>query len=164
MSEKVTPTKVATIARVSAEYRSLDRLVRRMGPADFRRLVFRSETRESWTAKDALAHITAWKWNMQRALAKEPRPPGPRARTVAEANSRIYRGWHRRSAADVVADHRSAQAATLRTLRALPDEYFAGRTRSARWPFDLVGHSAEHRVRHIERALAAEGSRGALVG
>lgn len=154
MSErKVAHTKVATIARVRAEYRALDRLVRRMGPADFRRRVFKSETRESWTVKDALAHITAWKWHMQRALAKERRPSGPRATTVAEANGRIYRRWHRRPAADVVADIRAAQRAVLRTLRALPDEHFTLRARSSSWPFDLVGHSTEHRVRHIETGL-----------
>ena len=154
MSERrVRHDKAATIARVRAEYRALDRLVRRMVPADFRRRVFQSETRESWTAKDALAHISAWKWNMQRALAKEPRPPGPRAPTVAEANSRIYRRWYRRPAAEVVVDMRAAQRAVLRTLRALPDEYFTGRARSSQWPFDLVGHSTEHRQGHLEKAL-----------
>ena len=95
---KVRHTRASVIARVEAEYRSLDKLVRQLEPADFDRPAF-----AGWTVKDALAHVVAWK----------------------------------------------AQA-----LRELPDEFFSGRERSTLWPADLDSHSAEHRKRHIARALA----------
>ena len=41
-----------------------------------------------------------------------------------------------------------------------PEAWFSGRERKAFWPFDLDGHSAEHRVRDIERAPATATARG----
>ena len=146
-------TKRRTLARIEAEYRALDRAVRRLAPADFRRPAFQAEARERWTVKDALAHIVWWKANMHRAITKAPQRPGWSKLTVRQANKKIYDEWHRTSPRELVAWHRAAHRALLASLRRLPEVYFSGRRRSGEWPFDLVGHSAEHRTRHIERAV-----------
>jgi hypothetical protein len=41
----------------------------------------------------------------------------------------------------------------LATLRAAPNKVFSGKSRDPDWPGDLDGHSADHRIRDIERAL-----------
>jgi len=46
----------------------------------------------------------------------------------------------------------------LKALRDAPAEYFT-KERAAPWPFDAVGHVAEHRRKHLEPLVAAT-SRG----
>jgi hypothetical protein len=43
----------------------------------------------------------------------------------------------------------------LKALRAAPAEYFR-KTRQSQWPFDAVGHVAEHRRKHLEPLIAAK--------
>jgi 4'-phosphopantetheinyl transferase EntD len=50
--------------------------------------------------------------------------------------------------------HRQVQQDVLAALREAPDEWFSGRERKPEWPYDLAGHSTDHRVKDIERALA----------
>jgi hypothetical protein len=45
----------------------------------------------------------------------------------------------------------------MRTIAAAPGERFGGREKAPQWPADLDGHSAEHRIRDIEKALAGGG-------
>jgi hypothetical protein len=49
--------------------------------------------------------------------------------------------------------HRQVHVDLLAALRAAPDRWYSRRDRGPDWPFDLDGHSAEHRVKDIERAL-----------
>jgi hypothetical protein len=44
----------------------------------------------------------------------------------------------------------------LTALREAPAEWFSNKEYSPEWPFDLEGHSAFHRIKDIERALAKE--------
>jgi hypothetical protein len=41
----------------------------------------------------------------------------------------------------------------LAALREAPEAWFTGKERGVPWPFDIDGHSAEHRVKDIERTL-----------
>ena len=141
------------VERTIREYKQLDRLVANLADEDWRRLVRRSETKDPWTVKDTLAHITHWKANVARSARKQPVPTEERGLNINDGNRLVYRRWHRRSPKEVLAWHRQVQADVLRALRKAPDEWFSGRERRAEWPFDLDGHSAEHRVKDIERAL-----------
>ncbi|HUQ42703.1 MAG TPA: maleylpyruvate isomerase N-terminal domain-containing protein [Candidatus Limnocylindrales bacterium] len=146
--------KADTIARVDAEYTALDAVVRRLGTAGLEGDVpgFGARARirrERWKRKDALAHIVEWKRQALRALRKEPSDPKLRGLVIAEKNRALYRRWHSRPARDVVAYHRQVHRDVMTAMRALPDEYFRKRF-SPQWPNDLVGHSAEHRRRHLE--------------
>ena len=151
-------TRASVIARTTAEHQALDRIVRKLTPADFRKPAMREEAPIRFTVKDVLAHISAWRWNEERVLTKRkgPRRPydPPKTGAIKDTNAGIYRRSHRTSAATIVAEHRAAQRAVLKALRALPDGYF-DRERSAQWPFDLVGHVAEHRRKHLEPLIAA---------
>jgi hypothetical protein len=62
--------------------------------------------------------------------------------------------WRDRSPQDVLNWHRQVQGDVLVALREAPEEWFSGKERGPDWPFDLDGHSAYHRVKDIERALA----------
>lgn len=154
MPRRVLHNKRETIARVEAEYRALDRAVRRLGTKGLEAAVpgFGARARikrEIWLRKDALAHIVEWKRQQLRAMRKEPSDPELKGMQLHQKNRHFFEKWHARPAREVVAYHRSVGRDIGRSLRALDDSYFAKRV-SPIWPNDLIGHSAEHRERHLE--------------
>ncbi len=146
--------RAEVIKRVVREYKLLDRLVSHLTDADWRRLVPRPETKDPWTVKDALAHITHFKADVIRSMKGLPRSPEVRGLTMTAENHLIYLRWRRRSPREVLAWHRQVQKDVLTALRQAPDDWFSRRQRRAEWPFDLEGHSTYHRVKDIEQALA----------
>jgi uncharacterized damage-inducible protein DinB len=148
-------TRRQVLARARREFARLDRLVRRLRPADWKRRVPRPATRDPWTVKDALAHIVYWKEHTARVIRGERRPPELRGLGWHQINRAVYERWRRRSPREVVAWHRRVQAEVLRTLAGRPEEWVARRERSAEWPADLDRHSAAHRRKDIEAALVA---------
>ena len=153
----MTHTRASVIARVESEYRALDRIVKRLRPADFRRPAMREEAPIRFTVKDVLAHITAWKWRQVRVVTKDKGPLAPyeppKTAAITDTNAAIYRRSHRTPARTIVAEHRAAHRAMLQALRAAPAAYFA-KQRSPQWPFDAVGHVAEHRRKHLDPLVA----------
>jgi hypothetical protein len=149
----VSHTRSSVIARVEAEYKALDAIVRRLTPADWRKPAMREEAPIRFTAKDVLAHITAWKFRQARVTANDKSPlrayEPPKTGAITDTNAGIYTRSHRTPARTIVAEHRAAQRAMVKALRAAPPDYFR-KQRSAQWPFDAVGHSAEHRLKHLE--------------
>jgi len=155
----VTHTRGSVIKRVETEYKALDAVVRRLGPADWRKPAMREEAPIRFTAKDVLAHINAWKFRQARVTANDKSPlrpyEPPKTGAINDTNAGIYKRSHRTPATTIVAEHRAAQRAMLKALRAAPPEYFR-KQRSAQWPFDAVGHVAEHRRKHLEPLVAAK--------
>ena len=149
-------TRKEVIQRVNREFRRLDKLVAGLSPKDWARPVPRPEVKEPWTVKDALAHITHWKANTARSIRKERRPPEERGLNVNEGNTLIYQRWRDRKPQEVLEWHRQVQADLLAALKAAPEEWFSARERAPQWPFDVDGHSAEHRIKDIERTLASK--------
>ncbi len=146
-------TRASVIKRTIKEYQLLDRLVAKLKPADWKRPVPRPETKDPWTVKDALAHITYWKANTVRVMRKLPPPPEAKM-DITEGNALIYRRWRRRSVKEVLAWHRQVQKDLLVALREAPADWFAAKkNRGPDWPFDIDGHSAFHRLKDIAGAL-----------
>lgn len=144
------------IERAIREFELLDHLVASLSNEEWGRLLPRPETKEPWTVKDALAHITYWKAGVVRSIKRQRRPPEERGLGESDANHLIYIRWRDRSPQEVLTWHRQVQEDVLAALREAPEEWFSGRERSAEWPYDLAGHSTDHRVKDIERALAAD--------
>jgi hypothetical protein len=144
------------IERIIREFELLDHLVANLTKEDWERLLPRAEVKEAWTVKDALAHITHWKANTARSIRKQPVPPEERGLGITAGNHLIYMRWRDRSPQEVLAWHRQVQEDVLAALREAPEAWFSGRERSQVWPFDLDGHSTEHRIKDIERALASK--------
>lgn len=159
----MTHTRASVIKRVEAEYKALDAVVRALRSADWRRPAMREEAPIRFTAKDVLAHINAWKFRQARVTANDKSPlrpyEPPKTGAIADTNAGIYKRSHRTPARTIVAEHRAAQRAMLKALRAAPPEYFR-KQRSAQWPFDAVGHVAEHRRKHLEALLPDRAARG----
>ena len=143
------------IARTIQEFELLDHLVGSLTDEEWGWLLLRPETKEPWTVKDALAHITHWKADVVRSARRQRRPPEERGLGETEENRLIYMRWRDRSPDEVLAWHRQAQQDMLAALKAAPEEWFSGKERSPEWPNDLDGHSAYHRVKDIERALSS---------
>lgn len=147
-------TRADVVERTLREFEALDALVARLRPGDWARLVPRPETRDAWTLKDALVHIVYWKAHSARTFRGEQRPPETRGLDVPKLNHFIWQQWRERSPEEVVAWHREVHADVMRTLAAQPDEWFARREHAADWPADFDTHSAGHRRKDLERALA----------
>jgi len=150
-------TKEEVIMRTIREFELLDHLVSNLTDEDWERLVPRPETKEPWTVKDALAHITHWKADVIRAFKGQPKPPEERGLTINAGNNFVYVRWHARSPLEVLTWHRQVHQDVVAALKEAPEEWFSGRERRADWPFDLDAHSAYHRMKDIERALKKKG-------
>lgn len=146
-------TRDEVIRRAVREFRLLDHMVTGLSSAEWKKAVPRPRAKEPWTVKDALAHITYWK----AAVAREAR--GKRALPEqslkpTELNRLVYTRYRKRSAREVLEWHRRVQEDLLTALQEAPDEWFSRSSRRDNWPYDLDGHSAEHRVNDIQQALA----------
>ena len=146
------------IERTVREFALLDHLVASLRSEDWERLLLRPESKDPWTVKDAVAHITHWKADVARAVRRQRRPPEERGLGEHDANRLIYVRWRDRSPQEILEWHRQVQEDVLAALSEAPEEWFSGRERRPRWPYDLDGHSTYHRVRDIERALATRPS------
>lgn len=79
------------LERTEREYRALDRLVRRLRPADFRRRVFGDDAACPWTVNDTLAHIVVWNEAGRRSIARERGVPELRGTVESKRNLQVYR-------------------------------------------------------------------------
>jgi hypothetical protein len=141
------------IERINHEYKLLDNLVTNFRKDDWNCLVIRPESKDPWTVKDTLAHITHWKADAARSARRQPKPKEERGLNITEGNHLIYLRWHNRSPQEVLAWHRQVHDDVLVALREAPEEWFSGKERNSDWPVDLDGHSTYHRIKDIEVAL-----------
>jgi len=141
------------IQRTIQEFELLDKLVAGLSDEEWRRPLPRPETRDPWTVKDALAHITHWKAAVIRSIKGERRPLDEKGLNETASNRLVYLRWVDRSPQEVLAWHRQVHEQVLTALREAPESWFSRRERRARWPYDLDGHSAYHRLRDIARAV-----------
>ena len=147
-------TRADVLERTQREYDALDAVIARIGADDWSRPVPRPETRDPWTVKDALAHIVYWKLHTIRVIRGERRPPELRGLDVTRINKKMYEEWRERAPEDVIGWHRQVHLQALQALMDRPAEWFGQRERGEGWPGDFDGHSAAHRLRDIEAALA----------
>ncbi len=141
------------IRRTIQEFELLDHLVANLTDEEWNRLLRRSESKDPWTVKDALAHITHWKADVSRTAKRQRRPIEERGLNITQGNHLVYLRWHNRPPQEVLAWYRQVQKDVLAALQEAPEEWFGGRERGPDWPGDLDGHSAHHRVKDIESAL-----------
>jgi len=116
-------TREEVIQRTIQEFDLLDQLVANLSETDWQNPLPRPETKDPWTVKDALAHITHWKADVIR------------------------------SPQEVLTWHHQVHADMLTALSAAPDDWFTGKDRRLGWPNDLASHVTYHRVKDIEQAL-----------
>jgi len=141
------------IQRTIREFELLDHLATNLTDEEWNRPLRRPESKDPWTVKDALAHITHWKADVARSVRRQRRPAEERGLNINQGNHLVYLRWHNRSPQEVLAWHRQVQKDVLTALQEAPEEWFSGRERGRDWPGDLDGHSTHHRVKDIESAL-----------
>lgn len=143
------------IWRAMREYEKLDKLVAHLSDKEWKRKVPRPETKDPWTVKDVLAHIAYWKSGVARSARGQRREPWNPTATVNEENRRVFLRFRRRSPKEVLEYHRQVQIDLLAAIREAPKAWFT-RKRGADWPFDLDGHSANHRIKDLEAVLTSQ--------
>lgn len=141
------------IKRTIQEFELLDHLVANLTNKEWNRLLRRSESKDPWTVKDAVAHITHWKADVARSARRQPKPIEERGLNISQGNRLVYLRWHNRSPQKVLAWHRQVHKDVLAALQEASEEWFSGKDRDPDWPGDLDGHSAHHRVKDIEAAF-----------
>ena len=146
-------TREEVIQRAIQEFDLLDQIVANLSEAEWQRPLLRPETKDPWTVKDALAHVTHWKADVIRAIRGGRRPPEERGLNWTDGNRLIYLRWRDRSPQEVLAWHRQVHAEVLSALRAAPEAWFTGKDRPPDWPNDLVSHVTYHRIKDIQQAL-----------
>ena len=146
-------TRAEVIKRAEREFKLLDRLVSKLTAAQWKKRVPRGETRDPWTVKDALAHITYWKSGVTLSALGKRMPPEESRLNINARNRVVYLRWKRRSPREVLAWHRQVHKDLLKALRLAPAKWFTRRSLGSDWPFDLDGHSAFHRVKDLEQVL-----------
>jgi hypothetical protein len=146
-------TRKEVIQRTIQEFERLDCLVNNITDDDWNTPLTRPETKDLWTVKDALAHITHWKADTLRKIKKHRIPEEEKGLNWMDGNHIIYLRWRDRSPQEILAWHRQVQQDVLAALQAAPEAWFSGRERRPEWPFDLDAHSVYHRVKDIEEAL-----------
>jgi hypothetical protein len=102
-------TREEVIKRTIREFERLDHVVNNLTDEDWNRLLARPETKDPWTVKDALAHITHWKADEVRKIKKEPIPVEEKGLSETDGNHLVYERWRDRSPQDVLAWHRQVQ-------------------------------------------------------
>ena len=141
------------IERITREFELLDHLVANLTDEEWNRPLMRSESKDPWTVKDALAHITHWKADAVRSARRQPKPAEERGLNITAGNNLVYLRWRDRAPQEVLAWHRQVQQEALAALQEAPETWFSGRERGPDWPGDMVGHSTEHRLKDIQQAL-----------
>ena len=106
------------IQRTKREFNLLDRLVGALKKQDWERRLRRPETKDPWTVKDSLAHITYWKADLVRSIRGQRRPPEERGMETTDLNHVVYMRWRKRSPREVLAWHRQVQKDVLAALKA----------------------------------------------
>jgi len=135
-------TREEVIQRTIQEFERLDDLVSRLTDEGWNQLLPRPETKDAWTVKDALAHITHWKADTVRKIKKRPVPLEEKGLNWTDGNRLIYQRWRDRSPQEVLAWHRQVQQDALAALQEAPAAWFSNRERRPEWPFDLDAHSS----------------------
>ncbi len=146
-------TREEVVKRAIQEFELLDHLVANLTNEEWHRLIPRPETKDPWTVKDALAHITHWKADVARKARKQPVPVEEKGLNINQGNHLVYLRWHNRSPQEVLAWHRQVHKDLLAALQEAPEEWFSGKERAPGWLGDLDSHSAYHRLKDIEQAL-----------
>ncbi len=145
-------TREEVIKRTVEEFEQLDHLANNLTDADWNRLLTRPETKDPWTVKDTLAHITHWKADVIRKIKGLPVPLEEKGLNWTDGNHVVYERWRNRSPQEVISWHKQVQEDLLSALNDAPEQWFSGREHRPEWPNDLDGHSSYHRA-EIEHTL-----------
>ena len=113
-------TRAEVIRRTIREFRRLDRLVSRLTTEEWKRRLPRAETKDPWTVKDALVHITYRKANMVRTIRKQRRPADERGLPPDDLNRIVYLRWRGRFQQEVLAWHRQLRRVKIMAQLELP--------------------------------------------
>jgi uncharacterized damage-inducible protein DinB len=146
-------TRAQVIQRATREFELLYSLVANLTDEQWELPVPRPETKDPWTVKDSLAHITHWKADVIRSAKGLRIPPEEQGLNETDGNRIIYMRWHERPQREVLRWHRQVQEQLLEALKEAPEQWFSKKQRREEWPFDLDGHSAHHRMKDIQQAL-----------
>ena len=125
-------TREAVIQRTIQEFERLDQLVKNLTDEEWNRPLPRPESKDAWTVKDALAHVTHWKADTVRKIKKQPVPKEEKGLNWTDGNHLIYERWRDRSPQEVLAWHRQVQQEALAALRDAPEAWFGSRERRAK--------------------------------
>ena len=149
------------LSLIDTEWRRWERLLERLRPEQYSLPLFESESAaETWTIRDILAHIAAWKRNIIRVAEQhlaggapplDETPDGILGIDVQAFNEDIYQRWRAAPISDAIDEHRAAHRELMAILESLaPEKIPAHATRT--WLYPATWHPRLHRL-HVLDAL-----------
>jgi hypothetical protein len=146
-----------TVVVIEREYERLNDVLKGLSAETMERPAFDPEFGSaSWTVKDLLVHMAAWKRNAIRVLEMVKSDPSsvPSAGTpdvildidVDEFNRETYERWKGRSLDEALAEHRAAHQDLMSGLDSLPSEQIPQPTSRNIWPYPAIWHVKMHRM------------------
>ena len=118
---------------------------------------------DGWTAKDMLAHLTAWEQRLLRWIERwretgDPGRPdiGVTWNDFDRLNERDYVAAKEKSVADVRRQARESYEAVLLAIKALSDDQMATRPEASGWTILVVDRQREH-LPALPRASRGDG-------
>jgi hypothetical protein len=147
-------SREAVIERTIRAFDELEEFVSGLSADDWSRPLLNRETKDPWTLKDGLVHITYWKADTARQALGERRPKEVQGLNTHEHNHYVFERWRHSPPSEIVAWHRQVQQDVLAALKRAPESWFNGKERTRPWPADLDGHVSAHRA-EMQRALGA---------
>lgn len=146
--------RAGLLREVRAAWEELDGVVRGLSKSEFARQVpDLGEGANTWTVKDVVAHLAAWRRNAARVATLQRLPTARRINALPGAvlglrthdfNADLLRHWQRRSAAEVLEEHRESFETLLAALDRVPEERLLFRKRSVLWLTPAIGHPRVH--------------------
>ncbi|MFN2462970.1 MAG: maleylpyruvate isomerase N-terminal domain-containing protein [Candidatus Dormibacteria bacterium] len=149
-------------AEVEAAWEELDSFVATLQVTDFDRTVpGLGEGADSWTIKDVIAHLAAWRRNGARVAALQAEagalpvnafPGSLLGVKTHEFNARLLTDWRKRPLEDVLREHRDSHAALRTALDAVPEAHLMDGEHAVLWLTPAIGHPRLH-LADLRRAL-----------
>ena len=146
--------RAGLVSAVRAAWEELDGVVRGLSESELNRQVpGLGEGADSWTVKDVVAHLSAWRRNAARVAALQALPTARRINALPGAvlglrtpdfNAELLRRWRSRTAAEVLEEHRDSFESMVAAIDRVPEERLLIRKRSVLWLTPAIGHPRVH--------------------
>mgnify|MGYP003622947788 CR=1 FL=1 len=146
--------RAGLVREVRAAWEELDGVVRGLSESELDRQVpGLGEGADTWTVKDVVAHLAAWRRNAARVATLQALPTARRLNALPGAvlglrtpdfNADLLRRWRSRTAAEVLEEHRESFETLVAALDRVPEERLLIRKRSVLWLTPAIGHPRVH--------------------
>jgi hypothetical protein len=146
--------RAGLMREIESRWRELDGVVRALDASALDRQVpGMGEGAATWTVKDVIAHLAAWRRNAAKVAALQAEPDAEPVNNFPgrvlgfrtdDFNAQLLAEWRDRPGPVVLEEHQASYEALVQALAAVPEPRLVIRKRSALWLTPAIGHPRVH--------------------